>query len=84
MTPCPPEYETVWSYLAKYEPWVLGLMADPIRGPLSDQTKAEALAERFDLDCIEVPAPELVAAAGIEKVLAFPMSVIVGIFPTNP
>jgi len=83
-TAVPPEYDTVWGFLASEEPHVLDLMLDPILSPLADQRRAEALASRAGAEVLTVIAPPAVAAAGITSVSAFPLYILREAFPTNP
>jgi len=81
LTDTPPDHDTVWGWLARNEPWVLGTMSDPVLGCLGDQTKAMEFAQRAGLEFIHVPAPPALRARGIPEAFAFPTSVLHDVFP---
>lgn len=72
-------FDTAWSFLARTEPWVFGLMVDPVRGLVVDDRKARTM-----LACRTVPAPDVLRTAGVEDVAVAPAAVWEVVFPVNP
>lgn len=83
-SPTPNGYETVWSFLAAYEPIVLEIMLDPVQSLMQDEAKATRVARRMKLPTQRVPAPPVLQELGHTEVRAFPLAVLTEVFPTNP
>lgn len=54
----PPGYWTVWGFMDEFEPYVLGLMEEPVQGLVSDDVDARRLAMQLGEPVITMPAPE--------------------------
>ncbi|BBF94484.1 hypothetical protein [Blastochloris tepida] len=80
----PAGYETAWSFLARTEPWVLGLMTDPVRGLVADDLKARRVADDVGLPAILLPASDDLNASGFNDIVAAPTAVWHIVFPENP
>lgn len=83
-TTTPADHDTVWGFLARWEPWVLELMMDPIKGLFEDQERAKQIAHLLGYEPVAVPAPDKVRQAGVPEVFSFPMAVLLETFPANP
>ncbi|MFD2183709.1 hypothetical protein [Rhodoplanes azumiensis] len=75
----PAGFDTAWSFLARTEPWVFGLMVDPVRELVVDDRKARTM-----LPCRTLPAPDVLREAGVEDVTVAPAAVWEVVFPVNP
>lgn len=80
-TPCPPDHDTVWGFIAAREPHVLDLMEDPVSGLFEEQARAQDIAQRGGFEFVPVPSPPAVAAVGVTEVFAFPTAVLNDVFP---
>jgi hypothetical protein len=78
LTPVPEGFDTVLGYLARYHPDVLAVMgdyADP-QVTVRDGFKLAHMAKRYGCTVLWVEAPPALKAQGIDKVRAYPLSLL--------
>lgn len=71
--PVPAGYDTVYGYMSRHEPHVLGYMEEPMEGMAEDQERFMAEAEEEGLKVVKVPAPTALRRFGVETAMAFPV-----------
>lgn len=73
---CPPGYDTVVGYLAKYHPDMLDLLADPIADTRRDGILLNRECKKLGRDVVKVDAPTIFQEEGVATLNSFPIEML--------
>jgi hypothetical protein len=80
MSAVPAGYDTVFGFLAKHYPDVLTFMDETVDATEADERTLATWCREKGLATVEVKAPPSLHEAGVERVTAYPLTLLVACF----